>query len=301
MTDSVVAIDLGGTKLASAIVDTSGTMMHRRKVAVNRAGVHGCVEQLADAVREATNTRDVNETGIRAIGLIVPGIYFAQTGNVWAPNLWGDTQVPLGAELQRLVSLPVVIGSDRAGYVLGEQWLGVARGMDDVVFLSVGTGIGTGIIAGGHLIQGSGDIAGAAGWFALTTEQQKIYKKIGCWEAEAAGPALARRAGAASAEDVITAARNGDVAAKRAVEETARYLGMGIANIVSLLNPKIIVLGGGLMQAADLFIDELNRAMTEWAQPIAAQQVRIQITSLGEDAGLFGAARLALESFSASN
>ncbi len=254
-----------------------------------------CVHRSGRHVQQSVKNR------IRAVGIIVPGIYFAKTGNVWAPNLWGDEQVPLCAELQHLLTLPVVIGSDRTGYVLGEQWLGVARGVDDVVFLSVGTGIGAGIIAGGRLLQGSGDIAGAVGWFALTPEQQKIYKKVGCWEAEAAGPALARRVGMASAEEVITAARKGDIAAKRAVEETARYLGMGIANIVSILNPKIIVLGGGLMQAADLFIDELNRALRDWAQPIAAQQVRIQITSLGEDAGLFGAARLALESFSASN
>jgi glucokinase len=301
MTDAVVAIDLGGTKLASAIVDATGKMSCRRKVAVNRDSVHACVEQLAGAVREATSTANVNETPIRAVGIIVPGIYFVQTGNVWTPNLWGDEQVPLCGELQRLLSLPVVIGSDRAGYVLGEQWLGVARGVDDVVFLSVGTGIGAGIIAGGRLLQGWGDIAGAVGWFALSPEHQEIYQKIGCWEAEASAPALARRVGAASAEQVIAAARKGDVAAKRAIEETGRYLGMGIANIVSILNPKLVVLGGGLMQAGDLFLGPIHRTMKEWAQPIAAQQVRIQVTSLGENSGLFGAARLALESFSTIN
>jgi glucokinase len=301
MMDAVVALDLGGTKLASAIVDATGKMRYRRKVAVNRAGVHACVEQLMDAVSDAITSVDVSEARVRAAGIIVPGIYFAQAGNVWAPNLWGDEQVPLCAEVQRLLSVPVVIGSDRAGYVLGEQWLGVARDVDDVVFLSVGTGIGAGIIAEGRLIQGSGDIAGAVGWFVLNPKQQELYKRVGCWEAEAAGPALTRRVDAASAEEVIAKARKGDAPAKRAVEETARYLGMGIANIVSMLNPRVIVLGGGLMQAADLFLDQIHQTMREWAQPIAAQQVRIEVTSLGEDAGLFGAARLALESISAIN
>ncbi len=97
-----------------------------------------------------------------------------------------------------------------------------------------------------------------------------------------------------SAEAVVAAARLGDSAAQHAIQETAQYLGMGIANIVSLLNPKMIILGGGLMQAADLFLETIRRVMTEWAQPIAARQVRIEVTSLGEDAGLFGAARLAL-------
>jgi glucokinase len=105
---------------------------------------------------------------------------------------------------------------------------------------------------------------------------------------------LARNARADSAESVVAAARSGDPAAGSAIQQAAQYLGMGIANIVSLLNPNMIVLGGGLMQAADLFLPVIKQVMADWAQPIAAQQVRIEVTSLGEDAGLFGAARLAL-------
>jgi glucokinase len=202
--------------------------------------------------------------------------------------------VPLRRELERTVGLPVVIDSDRAGYVMGERWLGAARGLDDVVFLSVGTGIGAGIVSGGRLIRGTGDIAGAVGWFALNPKRQAIYREVGCWEAEAAGPGLARRLNAASAEEIVAAARLGDTRARQAVEETAVYLGMGLANIVSILNPEMVVLGGGVMQAGDLFLTSMRRAMTEWAQPVAAQQVRIEMTQLGDDAGLLGAARLAL-------
>jgi glucokinase len=295
--DAVVAIDLGGTKLTTAVVDTTGKILYRNKVAVERGDVRLCAEQLTESVRQAISTVNIAQEQIRAMGVIVPGIYFAHTGNVWAPNLWGHEQVPLRTELERSLRVPVVIDSDRAGCVLGEQWLGVARGLDDVVFLAVGTGIGAGIIAGGRLLRGSGDIAGAVGWFALNASQQEIYKQVGCWEAESAGPGLARRIGVASAEEVLAAARNGHVLARNAVRESARYLGMGIANIVSILNPQMIVLGGGLMQASDLFLDTVNRVMAEWAQPIAAQQVRIEITSLGEDAGLLGAARLALANF----
>jgi glucokinase len=291
--DAVVAVDLGGTKLTTAVVDATGNVIYRKKVAVERGSVGTCVEQIAHAVAQAISTADKSQQ-VRAIGVIVPGIYFADTGNVWAPNLWGHEQVPLRTELERTLAMPVVIDSDRAGYVLGEQWLGVARGLDDVVFLAVGTGIGAGIIAGGHLLRGSGDISGAVGWFALNAHHQGIYEQVGCWEAESAGPGLARRVGANSAEEVIAVARNGNALAINAVQESARYLGMGIANIVSILNPQMIVLGGGLMQAADLFLDTVNHVMAEWAQPIAAQQVRIDITSLGEDAGLLGAARLAL-------
>jgi len=292
--DAVLAIDLGGTKLTTAVVDATGRILYRKKLAVERGDVRMCVEQLTEAVRDAIASPNLGQEQIRAIGVIVPGIYSAETGNVWAPNLWGHEQVPLRTELERGLTLPIVIDSDRAGCVLGEQWLGAARGFDDVVFLSLGTGIGAGIIVGGHLLRGSAGIAGAVGWFALNKQHQEIYKHVGCWEAESAGPGLARRFGAASAEEVVAAARNGNTLAKDAVQESARYLGMGIANIVSILNPQVIVLGGGLMQAADLFLDTVSQEMAKWAQPVAARQLRIEITALGEDAGLLGAARLAL-------
>ncbi len=290
--DSVLAIDLGGTKLASAIVDSAGQVSCRSKRPVMRGDVCACVQQIYGAIEDAGS----RGKQIRGIGVIVPGIYSPDSGNVWAPNLWGHDQVPFRSELERELNLPVVIDSDRAGYVTGERWLGAATGLNDVVFLSVGTGIGAGIIAGGRLLRGAGDIAGAVGWFALNPNFQDAYRTIGCWEAESAGPALARRLHSASAEDVIAAARKSDAAAKSAIEETAKYLGMGIANIVSLLNPEMIVLGGGLMQSADLFLDAIQREVAKWAQPIAARQVRIAVTQLGEDAGLFGAARLAFDS-----
>lgn len=162
------------------------------------------------------------------------------------------------------------------------------------MFLAVGTGIGAGIISGGRLVRGAADISGAVGWFALNPEYREVYREMGCWEAEAAGPALARRLGVNSAEEVVERAHAGDTAAKQAVEQSAMYLGMGIANIVSILNPEMIVLGGGLMQAADLFLEPIRRAVAQWAQPVAAKQVRIEVTQLGEDAGLLGAACQAL-------
>jgi glucokinase len=291
--ESVIAIDLGGTKLSSAIVDETGQVSNRRKVAVTRGSVGACLDQIAEAVTHITGNLCRDE--IRAVAILVPGIYFAGTGNVWAPNLWGHEQVPLREELRKRLRLPVVIDNDRMGYVAGEQWMGVAKGLKDVVFLSVGTGIGAGILADGRLLRGSTGIAGAAGWFALGSDFKEIYRQLGCWEAEAAGPALAHRLQRASAEEVVAAARRSDREAQNAIEKTARYLGIGIANIVSLLNPEMVVLGGGLMQAADLFLDTIERSMVEWAQPLAARHVRIAVTQLGEDAGLMGAARLAFD------
>ena len=285
----VVAIDLGGTKLSAAVVDGGARLLSRNKWAVDKDRV---AQQIVDAVHEVVQCSGLD---VAACGLIVPGIAFPVTGEVWAPNLFGHDRVPLAAQLRGRLPAPLVIDSDRSGYVLGERWAGCARGLSDVVFLAVGTGIGAGIVSGGMLIRGAGEVGGAVGWFALSPRMDPSYKLAGCWEAEAAGPAVARRAGAPSAEEVVAAARSGDRRALGALAETARWIGMGIANLVSLLNPQMIVLGGGLMQAGDLMLDAIRREMIEWAQPIAAQQVRIELSTLGEDAGLLGAARLALD------
>ena len=292
---SVIAVDLGGTKLSAALVDAAGAILHRMKIPVASGDVRVTVEQIARAVEEVTQASGKPRDEIRAVGVIVPGIYFADTGEAWAPNLWGHANVPLRMELERELKIPIKIDSDRAGYVMGETWLGVARGLNDVVFLAIGTGIGAGILSGGRLVRGVADISGAVGWFALNPEYREVYRELGCWEAEAAGPALARRLGVNSAEEAVARARAGEASARQAVERSATYLGMGIANIVSILNPEMIVLGGGLMQAADLFLEPIRRAVAQWAQPVAAKQVRIEVTQLGEDAGLLGAARLALE------
>lgn len=285
----VIAVDLGGTKLSVAMIDAEGRIPTRHKILLETRSASACIEQIRRCIREMGQAA--------AVGLIVPGIYFSESGNVWAPNLWGNEQVPLRSKLEKVLNVPVIIDSDRAGYVLGEHWMGVARGRQNVVFLSIGTGIGAGILADGRLLRGSGDIAGAVGWFAFNPQQKDIYRLVGCWEAEAAGPAVARRGNAKSAEEIVAAARKGNPEANRAITETAEYLAMGIANIVSILNPEMIVLGGGLMQAGDLFIDAIKNLVPTWAQPIAARQVQIELTQLGEDAGLFGAARLAFDHF----
>lgn len=283
----LIAVDVGGTKIAAALVDAGGNIIRKVKLPTGT----NAVSRAAEAARQVASSFD----GIDAVGVAVPGIYYAATGRVWAPNVPGWDHILLRQELETLLPVPIVVDSDRAACVLGEQWKGAAQGCTDVVFLAVGTGIGAGILSGGRLIRGASDIAGAVGWFALNPEKNETYRKVGCWEAESAGPGLARRLGARNAEEVVEAARRGDAAALRAIEETSRYLGMGIANLISILNPQVVVLGGGLMQASDLMLDTIRREVREWAQPIAAGQVRIEATRLGEDAALIGAARLALD------
>lgn len=305
-----IGVDLGGTKLAVAVVDASGEIRHKRKTAVIKRNLSATTDQIASLSTQALKAASLTWSDVVGIGVCIPGIYFAADGTVWAPNVWGDRRVTLRAALRQRIVADVVLDSDRAAYVTGEQWLGVAQGLSDVVFVAVGTGIGAGIITGGRLCRGATDIAGAVGWFALGPRRDEPGKQNGAFEYEAAGPAVARKArtrieagaesslrsvdaAAIAAELVVRSALQGDELAQSVLDETASYLGMGIANIISILNPQVVVLGGGLMNAGEYLLERIRRETQLWAQPLAAKQCRIELTRLGDDAGVLGAARLA--------
>jgi glucokinase len=291
---TVLAVDLGGTKTAVARVDADGTMHDRATFPAVRS-VEASAGQIASLC-----------VGVDAVGVVVPGIFTPDTGRAWCPNLWGAREVPLrdvvhhalrtGPHRRASAGLPVVIDSDRAGYVLGESWLGAGRGHRHVVFVAIGTGIGVGIVVDGQLVRGARGVAGAAGWFALDPRWTPRYGEVGCWEAEAGGPAIAAACGASDARAAVAAARRGEASAHEALERAARYTGMGVANLVSVLDPEVVILGGGLMTGASDLLLELIRAETRrWAQPIVAARCRLELSSLGDSAGIIGAARLALD------
>ncbi|MGZ5496714.1 MAG: ROK family protein [Candidatus Aminicenantales bacterium] len=316
MTDFCGAVDVGGTKIASALFTREGEISAGKKVAIDNAGGDAAASQVRDEIAALAEAARRAGGRLAAVGVCVPGIVYSASGKVWAPNIPGWDQYPLlkkigGLSPQRAV--PLVLESDRSAYVAGEAWKGAAAGARDAVFLAVGTGIGAGIISGGRILHGHEDIAGAVGWFGLDPDFKPEYASMGCFEAEASGNSVARKARerlakgrpsamldlaggvieAVTAEIVAAAARRQDPPAKEVVADVVTYLAMGIANIVSILNPEVVVLGGGLFQAADLFLPPVRREFKRWAQPLAARSVRIEPSALGEDAGLYGCGRLA--------
>lgn len=319
-----IGVDVGGTKISSALFTADGAMLSKRKVPIDRSGPDSPVAQIAAAIAElvgVTGQAEPRDTGhsVAAVGIVVPGVVFHGSGEVWAPNIAGWDRFPLAARLGEQTTLPVILDSDRAAYVLGEQWGGVAKGCRDVVFVAFGTGIGAGILVEGRLVRGSGDIAGAVGWFALDPRFRPEYGERGCFECEASGSAIGRlvqRAletgrpsviaataaaggGEVTAETVFRAADGGDALAGEILERVAEFMAMGIANIVSILNPEIVVLGGGLFQSDLRLLEPVRARVARWAQPHAAAAVRIEPSGLGEDAGLYGAAKLAWDSLDA--
>jgi glucokinase len=194
-----------------------------------------------------------------------------------------------------------------------EGWVGAARGKNDVVYLSIGEEIEAGILADGRILQGAGGKAGLAGWLSLSDQFKPEYNAYGCLATEATIGSLARRAldewsgGSSSmigkiikadpmrldAAIIIRAARGGDPLAVRVIDETCRWIGRGIANIISLLNPQAVVIGGELGLSLKPFFGELRAEAARWSPPSVTKNCRIVGASLADDAGLLGAARLA--------
>jgi glucokinase len=273
------------------------------------------VAALFDVAQAAASAAGIVWRQIRAVGVGVPGAFDPRTETVWAPNLPGWSKTPLKRLLEKALQRPTFIEGDRNMQALAEAWLGVGArdGMRDLVFLTVGTGIGAGLISQGRLIPGAHGVSGAAGWMVIDRRRKPEYARLGCFEALGAGPAVARlgaralrqnprsligvlakkSAGNITAEVVAAAARRGDQAARQVLREVGTNLGLGVANIVSLLNPEVVVLGGGLARIGNPLLVPLRRTLRQWGQPLATRQVRVVRSSLGDEAGILGAARYA--------
>jgi len=313
--DYALGLDLGGTKIAAGVVNSRGSLLSRLRLATPAKGVSGDLAALFDAAHAAVSAAKTPWERIRAVGVGVPGAFDPQAETVWAPNLPGWSKVRLKHLLERALGRPAWVESDRNVQALAEAWLGLGakRQVRNLVFLTVGTGIGAGLICEGRLIPGAHGVAGAVGWMVIDRKWRPEYGRLGCFEALGAGPALAKlgqraweqdpsgligtlaekNGGQITAEVVAAAARRDDPAARRVMEEIGTNLGLGVAGIVGLLNPEVVVLGGGLAGAGHLLLAPLRRAVRQWGQPLARKQVRIVISSLGEDAGILGAARYA--------
>jgi glucokinase len=310
---AVVALDLGATKLAAAFFASDGRPRAKRASALRgrRGAAVGAL--MCREVRRLRRAAAAEGLRIDAIGAAVPGIAHASSGRVWAPNIPGWDDYPLRSELEAAPAgpgTPVAVDSDRAACILGEAWQGAAKGCRDAVFLAVGTGIGAGILTGGKVLRGAHDSAGSAGWLALSRPFQPEYGACGDFEYHASGEGLARaatkllsqtagyrgplnRRRALSARDVFAAYEAGDILAARVMRDAIEYWGAACANLVSVLNPEKIVIGGGVFGPAAKFLDAIAAEARQWAQPIAMSQVSFEASRLGGDAALYGAAVLA--------
>jgi glucokinase len=314
---AVIALDLGGTKLSAAILSEDGKILASETAILSkRSGkeVGALILQLAGTLIGKAKNGDIT---LSALGICVPGIVHAATGKVWAPNIPGWDDYPLLDELQNGLedkNLIIKIDSDRACYILAETWKGNACGCNDAVFLSVGTGIGAGIMVNKQVLRGAHDIGGAIGWMALNRPFEEKYIPCGCFEYNASGEGLVKVARELltskkfttgplhetaitrlTTKDIFIAYEKGDALAAEVIQNAIGYWGMAVANIVSLFNPEKIIFGGGVFGPALQFLDAIYEEAKKWAQPISIQQVTLKGSALGPEAGLLGAGYLVLK------
>jgi len=309
---AVIGLDLGGTKLAGAVFSTDGRIILKETLLLEKRKGKEVGALIQEQVKKILNST----TDVKAIGISIPGISFSKRGTVWAPNIPGWENYPLLNDIQIAAGkkIKVTIDSDRACYILGEVWQGAATGCKDAIFLAVGTGIGAGILVNGEILRGSNDIAGAIGWLALDRPFLEKYISCGCFEFYASGEGLAKvgkeflqneinyegvlntkKEDHITAYDIFEAFKEKDYLAEKVLRQAVEFWGMTTANLVSLFNPEKIIFGGGVFGPALQFLDDILKEAKKWAQPISINQVKLEGSMLGNDAGLYGAGYLALK------
>ncbi|HVA58169.1 MAG: ROK family protein [Gemmatimonadaceae bacterium] len=320
----VIGVDLGGTNVVTGALTTDGSRTYGVRSAPTevKAGAEGVVDRIVAQI-EATIADTMTQAGVtraafRGVGVGAPGPLDRVRGLVIvAPNL-GWRNFPLRDRISERVGLPASLDNDANCATVGEWWLGAARGARHVVGLTIGTGIGGGLIIDGKLFHGASDVAGEIGHTTIDVNGRHCTcGNYGCLEAYASGPAIATRArevlmreGTGSlmpnmvhgdlerltAQTVYDAAKAGDPVADEIVRDTARYLGAGVANLLNIFNPDVVVVAGGVTLAGERLFTPLGAEVRRRAFAPAVAAVKIVAGELPGTAGVVGAVRTFLDS-----
>ncbi len=324
----VVAVDLGGTTMTMGLIDMGGRVVRREQVPSPGVGGDGAPEaQELDTTRAGLQARTFERVCQRlqwfldsvqperprllAMGLGLPGVVDPTRGVVTMAPALGWSGLSVVESLEQRFGLPVFIENDVNAAALAEHKFGAGQHLRDFAFVAIGTGIGAGLILDGRLYRGHADAAGEVGYLAIDREwvRQAIAtgaatgEAFGCWESLAAAPAIVLMAreemecqgqtppADLTAQRVMELAAQGDPIGLRVLERLAENLALGLANIVVLLDPEAVVLGGGVAKAGDLLLSAIRERLAKVSPLIP----KLLLSSLGEDAGLLGAAAVALD------
>lgn len=286
------AVDIGGTKFAVGMVSETGQVLARAETP--SLPERGASQGIARLVRMLRQTAGSAGQVLRGIGIGCTGPVNPFTGTLGRIEfLPGWEGLNLVDELQRAFSVSAAIENDADAAALGEFAWGAGRGATRLIYVTISTGIGGGIVLDGRIYRGVDGCHPEIGHHVIDPSGPRCFCGArGCWESLASGPALARRAGQASAQAVCQAAMQGHANALAAVAQQGIYLGLGFANLVTLFAPDVIVVGGGLMQSRALFWDKIHATIQETCGLVPFEKSRLLPAALGQDAGLVGAAQV---------
>lgn len=302
MLEPVIALDIGGTKIAGGIVDSAGRVFCRKQIETPVGlGGPGTMEVVIDLVQRLhTECPVAVAVGVGSAGQID----HARGRVIYAnENLPGWTGMEIRAQLEAAIGLSTVVDNDVNAMAVAEARQGAAAGHQVVIVVAIGTGIGGALMLERHLFRGATGIAGEIGHIPVASAGPRCAcGKLGCLEAYTAGPYIAaeyarrtRDPRITTLPEVVQLARHGDRVARAVFARAGTYLGCALAGLVNVLNPDAIVIGGGVMSAEDLLLGPLQEALRARVLPAAGEAVSIYSAALGTNAGLIGAALLARE------
>lgn len=309
--------DVGGTNIRSAVVDESGKILgDARTRALMEKGEKVVLGQIADCFREAISRAGAKQEDIRAIGIAMAGQHDSKAGIcLFSPN-FGWENVLVVPPLQKEFPIPIFLGNDVNLATLGEWKYGAAKGYKWVVMITLGTGIGGGAVLDGKLMLGSTEMFAEVGHMTVFPDGPRCgCGNHGCWEALAARDAIVRRAirklqdGRKSSlsevvdydwreltpEIIAKEANKGDEVARETIEETGYWVGIGVANLINILNPEVFIIGGRIAQAGELLFGAIERTVQARGLSASWRPCKIIPSALGDDAGVMGAVAYAME------
>jgi glucokinase len=313
-----LAVDIGGTKILTALVRDDGMVVARARVETPGRGVEPVLSAVTGTVEDVMRRSSAAREQVVAVGVGAPGPMDPETGVVFdPPNMDGWHDVPLGALLTERLGMRAFIENDANAAAVGEWWMGAGRGVSDLIYVTVSTGIGGGIIIGNRLLHGISGTAGEVGHMTIDVRGPPCPcgRGNGHLEALASGTAIARmareavaagrrsallelaggRPEAITASMVERAAREGDEVAAAVFDRAAASLGVGMANLINILNPQRIIIGGGVSKAGEMLFDPVRRIARARSFERPGGDAEIVPAALGEDVGAVGAAAVAFQ------
>ena len=312
MKDICFGVDVGGTTIKIGLFETAGKLVHGFEIPTRKEQSGKFVlPDIADAIKKELSDRKIEKERVLGIGIGVPGpVLDDGTVNNCVNIGWGVFNV--SEELGALTGIPVKAGNDATVAALGESWQGGGKGYDNLTMLTLGTGVGGGIIINGKAVNGSHGAGGEVGHMTVIYDETEQCNcgKCGCLEqaASATGivrqtrkllknssiPSVLRDTENLTAKAVFDAARDGDGLAKEAVDILGRYLGIAMSHVACVADSEIFVIGGGVSKAGQILTDAIEKNYRKYAFH-ASRDAKIVLATLGNDAGMYGAAKLVLE------
>ena len=317
MKEYYLGLDLGGTKILAGLADAQGNIITRsRKETEAELGEDKIIENMIETIEEVLNKAGVSKEQVRTLGIGSPGPLDAKKGIIIENSNLPWKNVQLVKKMETALGINTLLKNDANAAALGEKWFGAGKKVDNMVYLTISTGIGGGAIINKELFSGVNDNACEIGHTVIDPDGPLCgCGNHGCLESFASGTSIGKRAREAAAagkskkmldladniiEDIdavicAQAAYQGDQTAIDIFEKAGYYLGIGLGNVVNIFNTEMIILGGGVMKASDLFLEQALKTMKDIALPGPLEIVTVKEAELGSDIGLMGAIAVAME------